>query len=78
MGGLGWVKLPGETPIDDISGLRLKQVKTRAALNVAEAENILKAAVKYLSGRPSRRMARFDVNWMLRLHSAQAKSFADY
>ncbi|HQU44044.1 MAG TPA: hypothetical protein PK867_14590, partial [Pirellulales bacterium] len=34
----------------------------------AEAENILKATLKYLAGRPSRRTARFDVNWMVKLH----------
>ena len=60
--------LPGETPIDDISGLRIKGISTRAELDVAEAENILKATLKYLAKRPSRRTARFDVNWMVKLH----------
>lgn len=60
--------LPGETPIDDISGLRIKGISTRSQLNAAEAENILKAMLKYLAGRPSRRIARFDVSWMLKLH----------
>ena len=60
--------LPGETPIDDISGLRIKGISTRSQLNAAEADNILKAALKYLASRPSRRTARFDVAWMLKLH----------
>jgi len=60
--------LPGATPIDDISGLRIKGIATRSQLNAAEAENILKATLKYLAGRPSRRTARFDVNWMVKLH----------
>lgn len=67
MGGLEQTQ-PGETPIDDISGLRIKGVTTRAELNAAEAENILKATLKYLAKRPSRRTARFDIAWMLRLH----------
>jgi Fic-DOC domain mobile mystery protein B len=60
--------LPGETPIDDISGLRIKGISTRAELNAAEAENVLKATLKYLAGRPSRRMAPFSVAWLLKLH----------
>lgn len=60
--------LPGETPIDDISGLRIKGISTRSELNAAEVENILKATLKYLASRPSRRVAKFDVAWMLRLH----------
>lgn len=60
--------LPGETPIDDISGLRNKDISTRSQLNAAEAENILKATLKYLAGRPSRRAAPFSVPWMLKLH----------
>jgi Fic-DOC domain mobile mystery protein B len=60
--------LPGETPIDDISGLRNKDISTRSQLNAAEAENILKATLKYLAGRPSRRAAPFSVAWMLKLH----------
>ena len=60
--------LPGETPIDDISGLRIKGISTRAELNAAEAENILKATLKYFASRPSRRIAPFSVAWMLKLH----------
>lgn len=68
MDGLGWKTLPGETPIDDISGLRIKGIATRPQLNAVEAENVLKATLKYLSSRPSRRSARFDVAWLLKLH----------
>lgn len=68
MGGISFTSLPGETPIDDVSGLRIKGISTRSELNAAEAENILKAAIKYLASRPSRRVAKFDVTWMLRLH----------
>lgn len=37
----------GETPLYDISGLKLKKINTRAELDDAEAQNILKAYVKY-------------------------------
>jgi Fic-DOC domain mobile mystery protein B len=60
--------IQGQTPLDDVSGLRIKSIRTTAALNDAEAENIRKTTVKYLGGRPSRRLARFDVPWMRKLH----------
>lgn len=63
-----WDVLPGETPIDDISGLKVKGVSTRGELIVLEAANIRKVLVKYLGKKPSRRSARFDYSWSLRLH----------
>ena len=70
MGGIvsGFAPIPGETPIDDISGLKVKSVTTRPELNEVEAENIRKAFVKYLAAKPPRRVARFDLPWVLRLH----------
>ena len=70
MGGIvtGFAPIPGETPIDDLSGLKVKSVTTRADLNEVEAENIRKAVVKYLAGKPTVRMARFDLRWALQLH----------
>lgn len=38
----------GATPLDDISGLKLSWIKTLSDLNQVEAENIAKAADKYL------------------------------
>lgn len=61
--------IPGQTPLDDISGLRIKSIRTQADLNAAEAENIRKAALKYLASRPSKRSAKFDVPWTKRLHT---------
>lgn len=60
--------IPGETPIDDISGLKIKGITTRAELNIHEAENIRKVVVKYLGKKPSRRSAKFDLTWAKRLH----------
>lgn len=62
-----WEPIPGETPIDDVSVLKLA-IRTRSELNDAEAANIRRAVVKYLSKRPSRRTAKFDLAWLLRLH----------
>ena len=45
-----WNILPGETPIDDISGLKIKGITTRKQLSFSEAENILEATEKYLAG----------------------------
>lgn len=66
--------IPGQTPIDDVSGLRDRSIRTQAQLNEAEAENIRKAVMRYLAARPSRRLARFDVAWCRRLH---AEMFGD-
>lgn len=60
--------IPGQTPLDDLSGLRLRRIRTTAQLNAAEAENIRKATLKYLAARPTSRSARFDVRWLCRLH----------
>jgi Fic-DOC domain mobile mystery protein B len=60
--------IPGETPMDDISGLKVKNIRFRSELNLAEAENIRRAVVKYLARKPSRRSARFDLAWSLKLH----------
>lgn len=62
-------RIPGQTPLDDLSGLRPKHIRTLAELNAAEAENIRKATIKYLAARPARRTARFDVPWMIKLHA---------
>ena len=63
-----WPSIPGETPIEDISGLKLRSVRHRAALNAVEAENIRRAVIKYLAARPSRRLAPFDLKWLKTLH----------
>lgn len=66
--------IPGQTPLDDLSGLRVRSVRTTAELNAAEAENIRTPTLKYLLARPSRRSARFDVGWLAKLH---AEMFGD-
>ena len=50
-----WKPIPGETPIDDVSGLKPKWVTTRTQLNDVEAQNIRKAVMRYLAAKPSRR-----------------------
>jgi Fic-DOC domain mobile mystery protein B len=63
-----WTPIPGETPIDDASGLKVGGITLRRELNAYEAENILKPVIKYLSRRPSRRLAPFDYRWIKKLH----------
>ena len=60
-------EIPGQTPIDDLSGLRVR-VRTQAELNAMEAENIRQVVVKYLVGRPRLHVERMDARWSLRLH----------
>ena len=63
-----WDTIPGETPMDDISGLKIAGLSSRADLNRHEANNIRKAAVKYLAAPPSNRTAPFSYPWMFKLH----------
>jgi Fic-DOC domain mobile mystery protein B len=64
----GWEERSGETPID-VSHLKIRWVKTRQQLNLAEAKNIRKAVSKYFGRRrPTARMAPFDLKWLKRLH----------
>jgi len=63
-----WKPIPGETPIDDISGLKPKGVTTRAQLNDVEARNIRKAVMRYLLVKPTRRQAPFTLDWCYKLH----------
>lgn len=60
--------LPGETPIDDISGLKVQGISTRRELSLVEAENIRKALVKFFSDDPTREIAGFDLDWVKQLH----------
>jgi Fic-DOC domain mobile mystery protein B len=63
-----WPDVPDETPID-LSGLKdRKGVRTRADLSIAEARNVHQALTKYLSRKPTKRSAPFDVPWILKLH----------
>jgi Fic-DOC domain mobile mystery protein B len=57
----------GQTTFDR-SGLKIRQITTRADLNAAEAANIAQAMARYLTVRPHRRLAPFDYSWTLRLH----------
>jgi hypothetical protein len=58
-----WDTVPGETPIDvsELTGEARSQVTTRNDINALEAENIRPVLVKYLSAKPSARLARFDI-----------------
>ncbi|HEX4797612.1 MAG TPA: mobile mystery protein B [Humisphaera sp.] len=64
----GFDAIPGETPIDDISGLRLRGIHCRSQLNAAEAENIRKVVLRYLLATPTRRQAPIDLPWCFKLH----------
>lgn len=57
----------GETPFD-LSHLRDRSITTHKELDRAEAENIRKATLKYLSIKPSRRTSPFTYRWLLKLH----------
>jgi Fic-DOC domain mobile mystery protein B len=58
----------GETPLDDVSGLLLSNVGNRDQLNLAEAKNILKAVVKYLSSPNSGDLDPLSYTDMLAVH----------
>ena len=63
-----WEPIPGETPIDDVSGLLVHGISTRRQLNQVEAENIAAAFAKYLVGRLLQEEAPFTFAWMFDVH----------
>ncbi|PZP56802.1 MAG: mobile mystery protein B [Micavibrio aeruginosavorus] len=66
MAGVMYSARPGETPLDDLSGLKLKIPNvTRRQLDEAEAANIRKAISRY-SG--SHKVIRFDTGFFNKLH----------
>ncbi len=68
MAGFGRSVTPNETPID-LSGLNDSvSIRNRKQLNEAEIKNIRPVLVKYLSSKPSKRVASFDLGWFLHLH----------
>lgn len=58
----------GETPLDDISGLKLKKITTRNELDDAEAQNILKAYIKYTLTPTALKKVTFDLSFFRKLH----------
>jgi Fic-DOC domain mobile mystery protein B len=60
--------LVGETPLSDISGLKLRFISTVAALGEAEFANTGRAFAKYMATKPTRRRAPFTTKWMCTLH----------
>ena len=60
--------IPGTTPLDDISGLKKTYIRTREQLFEAEFENISNAIFKYLSQKPSKRTAPYNLLWIKNLH----------
>ncbi len=60
-------KPDGSTPFES-SGLKLKHIRTKQQLDVAEARNISRAITKYLASIPSARKAPFTREWAYKLH----------
>jgi len=58
----------GETPLDDISGLKIKNITTRAELDVVEADNILDAFLKYAISAEQLENITFDTLFLQQLH----------
>ena len=58
----------GETPLDDISGLKIEGITTRSALDEAEAENILEAFLKYTISPEQLDTVQFDTLFLQQLH----------
>ena len=58
----------GETPLDDISGLRIESIITRSELDVVEADNILEAFLKYTTSLEQLENVKFDTLFLQQLH----------
>jgi len=59
----------GETPLDDISGLKIKNIRTRAELDVVEADNILDAYLSYTMNVEQLKKVKFDTAFLQQLHT---------
>ncbi len=57
-----------ETPLDDISGLKIKNITTRAELDEVEADNILDAYLKYTISPENLKGIKFDTLFLQQLH----------
>lgn len=57
-----------ETPLDDISGLKLKKITTRKELDEAEAQNILKAYIYYTLTPSTLKKLEFNLGFFCKLH----------
>ena len=61
--------LPGETPIDDVTGLKIPRYHDAAGPNLVEAEGIRKALRKYFGvDALTTEIAPFDFGWAQSLH----------
>jgi Fic-DOC domain mobile mystery protein B len=60
--------VPGETPIDDFSGLKVRGITTRGELNAFEAMNIGKVLVDYFGRSPTKDVEDFGLEWARDLH----------
>jgi len=58
----------GETPLDDISGLKIEGITTRSELDEVEAENILEAFLKYTVSVEQLDTVQFDTLFLQQLH----------
>ena len=58
----------GETPLDDISGLKIKGINTRSELDEVEANNILEAFLKYSLSAEQVKNITFDTVFLQQLH----------
>ena len=58
----------GETPLDDISGLKIKDISTRSQLDEVEADNILEAFLKYTLSVEQVTNVKFDTLFLQQLH----------
>lgn len=58
----------GETPLDDISGLKLKKITSRKELDEAEAQNILKAYIRYTLTPSTLKKIEFNLGFFRKLH----------
>ena len=58
----------GETPLDDISGLKIEGISTRSELDSVEAENILEAFLKYTMSPEQIKSVVFDTQFLQQLY----------
>lgn len=66
------------TPLHDYSGLKLKWVLNMNDLNMAEAENIIQAQTKYLTGKIEKTSSWFNINTLKTIHYDMFRNVWDW
>lgn len=71
-------EIPGATPIEDFSDLKLKHLKNRGEVSLAEYQSINRMLAKYFLAPLTDRKVKWNYEWLLKLHREMFDEVWDY